>query len=133
MTDKKLTDAELETLFAEQRGHVPEPDAAFMARISADAAAAATHAHRATRSAETSGGGRLWSWLRQWGAMGGGLVAAGVAGIWIGFSGPANLPDPVLLVSALAPGEIGAAAELNALTEQGWFAGGAGFALEEDG
>lgn len=90
-------DAALEQFFDAARRDRAEPSEALMARVLADAldaqagqAAQAQHA-RATRHRVL-----LWMQLRDalggWPALGG-LAAAGVAGLFIGFSAPAAVND----------------------------------------
>jgi len=101
MTDKKLgretierqDAAMVEALLAQARAEVSEPQPAFLARVMEDAldvqagfAAPAT----APLSPKPARGAGIMQALRSvfggWGTMGG-LVTAGLAGLWIGFIG----------------------------------------------
>jgi len=93
-------DKALQAFFAEARHASPEPSAELLARVLADAEAeqarqAATGGGRAAKGgAGTAVAGSAWRGLRDilggWGGIGG-LAAAGVAGLWIGFSGVGTL------------------------------------------
>jgi hypothetical protein len=91
MTDRHETDGEaaLDALFGAARKAHPEPSAALLARIAADAeAVAADRARQAV--ARPARGGALRGWLS---ALGGwpavaGLATATVAGVWIGYAQP---------------------------------------------
>lgn len=94
--DPHLSDAALEALFATARAApVPVPDA-LMARVLADAERLQPAPPAPARS--RAGGG--W-WAALFGAPGGrgtaaGLVAAGLAGVWIGFVQPVDLSNGLL-------------------------------------
>lgn len=83
-------DRALEALFATARQAPPDPSAALLARVLADATAvqAAFPAPVPARAAPAASGGwhGLLDLLGGWGGVGG-LVAAGLTGLWIGFSG----------------------------------------------
>lgn len=83
-------DRMLEAFFAEARQVPPEPSADLLARVLADADAvrAARPAPAMAPSAPPPRGAwhGLLDLLGGWGGVGG-LVAAGLTGLWIGFSG----------------------------------------------
>lgn len=87
-TERK--DDDLEALFAEARATAPQPSAALLARVAADAYAAQPVGRADARPIRPAGGV-----LRRWFAgLGGGPVWAGlasiaVAGVWLGFAQPA--------------------------------------------
>lgn len=93
MTDRERQDmADLDALFTEVRhGETPQVSGALMARILADAQAASP----AAVSTPVRIGWRDWlAALGGWPAMGG-LVAAGVTGLWIGVAPSALIEDTV--------------------------------------
>lgn len=89
MSDRDLT--EIERLLGAVRVEPdPDPDGALYARIFADAEAAQPTATAGTATAGAPVRGRLrraWARLGGWPAAGG-LVAATLAGLWIGISAP---------------------------------------------
>lgn len=94
MTDD---DMELDHLFAQARRDRPALPDDLAVRIQTDAEAV-----RLGRNGSPARPARRL-WVRFLSAIGGwqgfgGLVAAGVAGVWIGFSAPAFLPDPATLL-----------------------------------
>lgn len=101
-----LSARELAALFGARASEVPQPRAAFLARIAEDAEAAARAARDAGQAVPRASGAvgvarlplraRLARLLAGLGAPGG-VVAAGLAGLWVGLSGPQALPDPALL------------------------------------
>lgn len=107
MTDR-LTDSELETLFAQVRSAPAEPGQDAMARI-----LAAAGAPPAPQPAPGSGGDAwdrgLFTLLGGWFGMGG-LAAATLAGLWIGIMPPAG-------VGELAAGVLGGPVSLDASVE----------------
>ncbi|WP_377507466.1 hypothetical protein [Octadecabacter sp. R77987] len=84
-------DKMLDDLFAQARGRDVVPSDALMARISADATALAPSA---PRLATPRGGffATLVGALGGWAAIGG-LAAATVAGLWLGFAPPQRLDN----------------------------------------
>ena len=100
MTKPDLTENELDQLFETARQSVPVPDDAFLARITADAEAFAASAAEPVAAAAP----KPWLWSQVAGVFGGwggmsGLVAATVAGVWIGIAPPSDLLDPAGLVA----------------------------------
>ena len=96
MADKRVQDQELDALFAAARDDAAQaPSSDLMARILADAEAmqpkpAASVARPQSRGGVVSG---ILSAIGGWPSLGG-LAAATVAGVWIGFSAtPTVLPD----------------------------------------
>ena len=91
-----LADAELDALFAVARDEIAEPlPVAFHARLMADAEAmAAQHVANANPPGVFA---RLAAMLAEFGGIPGlaSVSAAGVAGVWIGFSGPGVTGDLV--------------------------------------
>lgn len=88
MNDRQ--DEDLEALFAAARAAAPQPSAALLARVVADAYAEQP-AGRADPGPIPTAGGAFRRWFA---GLGGGPVWAGlasvaVAGIWIGFAQPA--------------------------------------------
>ncbi|MEX5727149.1 hypothetical protein Ga0609869_000502 [Rhodovulum iodosum] len=93
MTDDPSLESDLDRMFRAARADAPEPSAALMARILADAEAERPRARqvvprrrRRLRSAAMS----ALAGLGGWPALGG-LATAGLAGLWIGYSAPAEL------------------------------------------
>ncbi|WP_095590312.1 hypothetical protein [Actibacterium ureilyticum] len=90
MSDKHDDDI-LNAYFAEMRADAPVPSQDLLARIVADAE---REQPKAAPKAAAPGGGRVLSWWRDLPgrmALAGGLTAATVAGVWIGYSPPATL------------------------------------------
>ncbi len=92
-------DMELDDLFAQARAQRDDLPDGLAVRIQTDAEAV-----RLQRlNARTPVGPRPWvRFLEQIGGWQGfgGLIAASAAGVWIGFSAPAFLPDPASLVTS---------------------------------
>ena len=122
MTKPDLSEHELETMFASARRTVPLPDDDFLARLAADAA----------HFAETTAGPTAplvttqvpwWSQMRSvfggWGGMGG-VIAATIAGVWIGVAPPSDVLDPAALVSG-GFDDVGAFDELLSFAETSLF------------
>ncbi|WP_132693181.1 hypothetical protein [Rhodovulum steppense] len=91
MTDRQMNDTEIEALFAAARTDRPEPSAALLARVMADAMAEAearAASAPAPRARPTGGGlARILGLIGGWPAMGG-LATAGLMGVWIGYAAP---------------------------------------------
>jgi hypothetical protein len=88
-----LDDDALDALFAQARDDAPAPvPDALRARLMADAIAA-----QPRRVRQNGFGSRLGGWLAELGGVPGlaGVAAAGLAGVWIGFSGPGMTGDLV--------------------------------------
>lgn len=92
-------DRVLDALFAEARQTPPDPSAALLARVLAEAEAVQADFAAAAPSrprVAAARGDRAWhgilDLLGGWGGVGG-LVAAGLTGLWIGFSGTGLLGD----------------------------------------
>jgi len=107
MTERDLTDRELDGILAEMRLETVPDD--LMARVLADAAAelprpAPAVAPPRKRRTPWHFAGQLRAQLGGWAGMGG-LAAACATGVWIGFAPPQGLPDPAELIS-LADSEI---------------------------
>lgn len=92
MTERDLGEDSLDDIFAAAQRTEMQPSAALMGRIMADAAAVS--AARAVPAAQVAPPRGLWALLAAaiggWPALGG-LVAATMAGFWIGFAPPAGL------------------------------------------
>ncbi|MRH19502.1 dihydroorotate dehydrogenase [Rhodovulum strictum] len=86
-----MNDTELEALFSAARTDRPEPSAALLARVMADAMAEAEARAApapAPRARPTRGGlARILGLIGGWPAMGG-LATAGLMGVWIGYAAP---------------------------------------------
>jgi hypothetical protein len=99
-------DVDLDGLFAQARADRPGLPGSLQAAILSDAAA--VQAEWQAPAPERQARGGFWLQLRQavggWPALGG-LAAASAAGLWIGFTGPDFLPDPLDLVTASAEEE----------------------------
>ena len=112
--DDRRDDAHLDAFFAAARADRPDPDAALLARVMADAAdETARRAHLAAvrRPAAARRGPGILAVLTA--ALGGqgavaGLAAAGLAGLWLGLAPPA----PLQALSPALWGAGDAAAEL---------------------
>lgn len=83
-------DAALEALFAAARNRAPEPSADLLARVLAQAEAVQAEQVARRPKAPAARRGGAWRGLLDliggWGGVGG-LAAAGVTGLWIGFTG----------------------------------------------
>ncbi|MBI1416273.1 MAG: hypothetical protein GC146_03535 [Limimaricola sp.] len=92
MTERDIEDDFLDDIFAAARRTEAQPSAALMGRIIADAATVS--AARAVPAARVAPPRGLWALLAAviggWPTLGG-LVAATMAGFWIGFAPPASL------------------------------------------
>ncbi len=86
MTDPK--NDMLDDLFAEARKIAPEPSEALVARVIAEAIPPQTVSAAGRRGLAT----RLLEMIGGWPAVGG-LVAATLAGLWIGVAPPASVED----------------------------------------
>lgn len=99
-------DMDLDGLFAQARDARPGLPDSLQAAILADAAAVQAEWQDEASEAPLRGG--FWLQLRQavggWPSIGG-LAAACAAGLWIGFTGPDFLPDPLDLLQASAEEE----------------------------
>lgn len=84
-------DHELDQLFAAARQQRPTLPEALAVRIESDAEA--VRLQRLVPRARRSAWRRVFDGIGGWGGFGG-LAAASAAGVWIGFSAPAFLPDP---------------------------------------
>jgi len=93
---RKDEDTVLDLFFAEARQMAPEPSAAFLGRVLADAEAmqagflAAPAQPAVTRAARFGVLGTLLALFGGWGGLGG-MATAAVAGVWIGFAGSGTL------------------------------------------
>lgn len=88
-----ITNGALEALFAQARATAPAPSPDLMGRVLAQAydnLPEAPPPARRARSTRDRSIGRLLQALRSWGPMGG-LAAAGIAGLVIGYTAPAPL------------------------------------------
>ncbi len=87
----------LDQLFAQARQDRPELPDALAVRILADA----EEVHLGQTKPEGKPSRALWARIVDsvggWQGMGG-LVAASVAGVWIGFAAPGFLPDPATIL-----------------------------------
>lgn len=108
MTDR-LSDSELETLFAQVRAAPAEPGQDAMARILAAAGTPPPAPLPAPGSGGDAGDRGLFTLLGGWLGMGG-LAAATLAGLWIGIMPPAGVGD-------LAAGVLGGPVSLDASVE----------------
>lgn len=90
MSDTGDDDAFLNAYFADARADAPVPSAALLARIAEDAGRAQP-THAPVQHAPRGGGLSLWQRLTGWSALAGGLTAATLAGVWIGYNPPAQL------------------------------------------
>lgn len=109
MSDDTKAENNLEALFAEARQVPARPSEDLMAAILADAAAVQSELGTppVTQPRERFSL-RIWqqfvSAIGGWPAFGG-LAAASMAGLWIGISPPAFLPDPVEQIYQISSGE----------------------------
>jgi len=89
MTDRptQMSDADLDRLLAEMGRDVPEPSEALMARVLADAMEARPAPGGVRKQGFLEG---LLSAIGGWGGAGG-LVTAGVVGLWVGIAPPSAL------------------------------------------
>lgn len=125
---ERFDDEALEAMFAAARSAAAEPSADLLARVLADAeavqdgrAALATGPVAAPR-----GGGGIWASilaaLGGWGGAGG-LAAAGLAGLWIGFAGGTQVTDTLgTLTGGLVGSGVEADAGVDLLPDLGSFA-----------
>jgi hypothetical protein len=93
MTDKDTTDQELDAFFSAAKDTAPDPSPGLMARVLTDAQAVQGQTARVTagaRHARRPRSRQLIELLGGWPAMAG-LVAAGLAGVWLGFNPPSAL------------------------------------------
>jgi hypothetical protein len=94
MSDKHLSDLELDAFFSAGREQVIEPSPDLLARVLADAES--THiaqAETARATPQKSGFlSELFSGLGGWPSLAS-LATAAIAGVWIGISPPAALED----------------------------------------
>lgn len=89
MSEKNLSDMDLDSLFAEAKATTPALSDGLQARILADAQdiQSAARAPVAVQRSIEPAGSRLLRAIGGWGGLGG-LTMATVAGLWIGFSNP---------------------------------------------
>ena len=96
MADRKFAPQDLDALFAQACGDVPDLPPGLLARVLADAdAELAARSRVAPARAPVARAGilaELLALLGGWRAVSG-LATATVAGVWIGFSGLSGLPD----------------------------------------
>lgn len=83
---------DLELMFAQARAQRPSLPDALAVRIETDAEAVRLQRQGAARPA-SSGWRHLLAMVGGWSGFSG-VAVAGAAGVWIGFSAPAFLPDP---------------------------------------
>lgn len=92
--DKKLSDAELDAVFAQAMENTPAPSSVLLDSIMADAEQVASLREADAVAARTAPRpGFLAEWMNSiggWPAIGG-LVSATVAGVWIGYASPATV------------------------------------------
>lgn len=86
-------DRDLDLLFAEARRSSPELPDDLGVRILTDAEAVRLERTRPAVPANRGLFRGLYAAVGGWQGLGG-LVAASVAGVWVGFSAPSFLPDP---------------------------------------
>jgi len=98
MTKHEMSDQDLDQLFAAARRSAPEPEPDFLAALG-DAAVEALAAAPMPEARQEGIWSQISTWLGGWGGVGG-LVAATVAGVWIGVSPPALLPDATQLLTS---------------------------------
>lgn len=113
--DAGLSEAGLDSLFAEAKAAAPLPDAALLARVMADAgevqagfAEPAPLAGRTRRSSRIAG---IFEMIGGWGGLGG-LATATAFGLWLGMSPALGLGEMI------RQGGFGAAATLDTLGEE---------------
>lgn len=104
--------SELELLFARARQERDQLPDALAVRMMSDAEAVRLHHHHPSPRTVS---GRWWQGLDVIGGWPGmsGLVAAGCAGIWIGFVAPSFLPDPANFLLSQDPGYLSAELDLD--------------------
>lgn len=90
MTEHDIDSRELDLLFATARAHRPDPSAALLSRIAADAEALQRRPQGAVRPARPGLFGQMRAALGGWPALGS-LATATVAGVWVGISPPEDL------------------------------------------
>ena len=94
-TDRDQENADtLGVFFAAGRDHAPAPDPAFLARVSAAASDAAARHDTARRAARLGRLGAVRDAVGGWPALGG-LLTAGLAGLWLGIAPPAGMETPI--------------------------------------
>jgi len=111
MTDKAtlLSDAELDRLLADMARDVPEPSEALMQAVLADAMAMRPAPGGVKPAGLVAG---LLAAIGGWRGMGG-LLTAGVVGLWVGIAQPSGLDAEALaLWDALSPDVTGGWADL---------------------
>lgn len=86
-------DTDLDLLFAEARRSSPELPDDLAVRILTDAEAVRLERSRPAVPADRGLIRSLYDGLGGWQGLGG-LMAASVAGVWVGFAAPSYLPDP---------------------------------------
>lgn len=122
MTKRDLKDDELGALFSAARDGVPEPDAAFLARLETDAVdAMQPRVRQAARGWLGLPSLRLDDWLGL-----GGLAVATLAGVWIGVAPPEGGLDPAGLLMGVTAADLAEA-------DLWWDAGSARLMILEDG
>ena len=96
MTKRELNETELDALFEAAQRSVPEPSAAFMARLEQDALRGL--GDQPPRAVPPGWFTRFRQSIGGWGGFGG-LVAATVTGFWIGVAAPDSLGNLALFDS----------------------------------
>ena len=92
-------DTELDQLFAQARQNRPELPDDLAVRILTDAEAVRLDRLRPAARPQRTLWARVLDGIGGWQGMSG-LAAASAAGVWIGFSAPAFLPDPATYIYA---------------------------------
>lgn len=90
MTDTKITDQDLDVLFADARDMSIQPSAELTDAVMASAIATLENAQPLHPRASVSLWQKMLDTLGGWPAMGG-LATAAVMGVWVGISPPASL------------------------------------------
>ena len=93
MAEDKLTDHDLEAVFAAARRQQPEPGADWLVRVADDAAREQAWI-TAPEAPRPSFWEQISAMLGGWRGLGGMAVACG-AGVWIGFASPSGVLEPV--------------------------------------
>lgn len=88
-----LNDTELDVMFEATLRDTPAPSVEFLERLERDALSTLTKSVEPVRHQKTS----VSSLFGGWSGLGG-LVAAGVTGIWIGVAPPSGILDPLDLL-----------------------------------